>query len=83
MAVELKLTLSDSLAEEAEANGLLTTQALEALLRAELQRRRVDRMFETADQLATLDIPPMTEAEVDAEIQAVRRARRTHDACRT
>ena len=33
--VELRLTLPDSLAREAEAKGLLTPQALESLLRAE------------------------------------------------
>jgi len=68
--LELKLTLPDSLAREAEAKGLLTPQALESLLRAELQRGRVNQLFQAAERLATL--PPLTEAEVEAEIQAVR-----------
>jgi hypothetical protein len=68
--VELRLTLPDSLAREAEAKGLLTPQALESLLRAELQRGRVNQLFQAAERLATL--PPLTEAEVEAEIQAVR-----------
>lgn len=73
--LELTLTLPDSLAREAEASGLLTPQGLEALLRAEVQRRRVTQLFEAADRLAAL--PPLTEAEVEAEIQAARAERRT------
>lgn len=72
--LELTLTLPDSLAREAEASGLLTPQGLEALLRAEVQRRRVTQLFDAADRLAAL--PPLTEAEVEAEIQAARAERR-------
>jgi hypothetical protein len=72
--LELTLTLPDSLAREAEASGLLTPQGLEALLRAEVQRRRVAQLFEAADRLAAL--LPLTEAEVEAEIQAARAQRR-------
>ena len=36
---------------EAEAQGLLTSSMLEALLRAEVQRRRVVHLFEAADRL--------------------------------
>ncbi len=68
----LTLVLPDGLAEEAERSGLLTSQAIEALIRAELRQRRVQRLFEAADQLAALDMPPLTEAEVEAEIQAAR-----------
>lgn len=74
--VELTLTLPDSLAREAEASGLLTPQGLEALLRAEVQRRRVAQLFEAADRVAALSLPPLTEAEVEAEIQAARAERR-------
>ena len=70
-SIELKLDLPDSLAREAEANGLLTPEAIEALLRAEVRRRRIDKLFDTADRLAALDMP-LTEAEVEAEIAAAR-----------
>ena len=79
--VELRLTLPDSLAREAEAKGLLTPQALESLLRAELQRGRVSQLFQAADRLAML--PPLTEAEVEAEIQAVRAEKRAARASRS
>jgi hypothetical protein len=45
---------------------------LERLLREELRRQRVDRLFEAADRLAALPLPALTEAEIEAEIQAVR-----------
>jgi hypothetical protein len=82
LSTELKLTLPDSLAREAEASGLLTPEAIEALLRGEIRRRRVHQLFETADRLANLDIRPLTESEVEAEIEAARRSRRTSDAGR-
>jgi hypothetical protein len=74
--LELTLTLPASLAREAEAQGLLTSTTLEALLRTEVQRRRVAHLFEAADQLAALPLAPLTEAEVEAEIRAARAARR-------
>jgi hypothetical protein len=70
-----QLKLPDSLVREAQASGLLTAQALEALLREEVQRRRVGQLFDAADRLATL--PPLTETEVEAEIQAARAERRS------
>lgn len=79
--VEFKLLLPDSLAREAEASGLLTPESIETLLRNELVRRgRVKKLFGAADRLAEIDMPPLSEAEVDAEIQAVRNVRRTPDA---
>ena len=74
--LELTLTLPASLAREAEAQGLLTSQIFEALLREEVQRRRVAHLFDAADRLAALPLVPLTEAEVGAEIHAARAARR-------
>ena len=75
VVLELEMVLPEDLAREAEENGLLTSQVLESLLRAELRRRRIDQLFDAADQLASLSIPPLTEAEVEAEIQSVRNRR--------
>jgi hypothetical protein len=75
--VELKLTVSDVVAREAEPLGLLTTEALEQLFREEIRRRHVGDLFEAADRLAGLS-PPLTEAEIAAEIQAVRAQRHAH-----
>ena len=80
-SVELTVVLPGSLAREAEAGGLLNSEALEALLREELHRRRVDRLFQAADQLANLAVPSLTDMEVEEEIQALRRTRRASNAC--
>lgn len=78
---EVVLTLPDNLAQEAEANGLLKPESIAAMLRAEIRRRRVNKLFAAADRLAALD-QPLTEAEVEAEIAASRKERRSSDASR-
>lgn len=45
---------------------------VESMLRDELQRQRVERLFETADRLAAVGEPPLTDAEVEAEVRAIR-----------
>jgi hypothetical protein len=74
--IEFKLTLPDQLAREAETLGLLKPEALERLLREEIRRRQVGQLFEAADRLAACAEPPLTTAEVEAEIQAARTERR-------
>ncbi len=72
---EILLTLPDNLAREAEANGLLKSEFIASLLRTEIRRRRVNKLFAAADRLADLD-EPITEAEIESEIAASRRERR-------
>ncbi len=75
---KITLTLPDSLARQAENAGLLNAEAIVRLIQTELERRRqVQGLFEAADRLASLDLPPASETEVEAEIQAVRNARRS------
>ena len=73
--LQIQLALPDALAKEAEAEGLLTPQAIEQLLRDEVRRRRVDEFFESADRLQAISVPPLSEAELDAEIAAARAER--------
>ena len=74
---QLNLVLPDSLFREAESRGLLTSETFETLLRQELRRHHIDQLFEIADQLVSLPLPPLTDEEIEAEIQAVRTERRT------
>jgi hypothetical protein len=74
--MELKVNLPDTLANEAQAAGLLTPQAIEHLLREAVRSKAVNELFEMADRLAAANISPMTMAEIQAEVDAVRRARR-------
>jgi hypothetical protein len=73
----ITVSLPDDLAQQARSAGLLRDEAIATLLREAMQKRQVDRLFETMGKLASLE-PPLTEAEIDAEIDAARaeRARR-------
>ena len=73
---ELKLSLSDSLAKEAAQAGLLSDAEIEKLLREEIRRRAAIELFEAMDRMAAVEGAPMTEEEIQAEIDAVRAARR-------
>ena len=75
---KLILTLPDSLAREAEEKGLLKPKILESLLRAELRRRHINHLFDIADRLASINLPPLTDEEVESEIQAARSIKHTH-----
>ena len=79
-AIQLTLNLPDKLAQQARTAGLLTPEAVRRLVEAELRQQHVDRMFAAADRLADLDLPPLTEDEIQAEIDAVRAERRTRAA---
>ena len=72
---EILLTLPDNLVSEAEANGLLKPEFIASLLRAEIRRRRINKLFVATDLLADFG-EPITEAEIEAEIAASRRERR-------
>lgn len=74
--MELTVNLPDSLANEAKAAGLLTAEAIEKLLREAVRRNAVDELFEAMDRMADANLPPMTMEEIQAEVDAVRQARR-------
>lgn len=74
--LEVKLDLPENLAKAAKDAGLLTPQALEGLLWDAVRRKATDELFEVADRMAAARIPPMTMEEIQAEVDAVRKARR-------
>jgi hypothetical protein len=75
-SVEIKLELPEELAREAQKRGLLSSKAIESLIRSEIRRARIERLFDDMERLSDVDTPPLTDAEVEAEIQAVRGKRR-------
>mgnify|MGYP006360093145 FL=1 len=75
MTLDLKLDLPENVFKEAKKAGLLQPAEIERLLREDLRRRRVDELFAAADKLAGLELPPLTEEELEAEIAAAREAR--------
>lgn len=72
---EITITIPDALAKEAKANGLLTPEFTASLFRAELRRRKVNKLFAAADRLADID-EPITEDEIAEEIAAARNEKR-------
>ena len=58
------------------ALSLLEALALERMLRDELKRTRMEQLFTAANRRAAQDLPALTEAEVEQEIQAARAQRR-------
>jgi hypothetical protein len=78
--LDIKLVLPDDIAREAAEQGLLVSDALEQLIRAELNRRKHQDLRDMLDQLAALKTPPLTGDELNDEIQAVRAERRLRNA---
>ena len=72
----ITVELPDDLAEEARSQGLLAAGAVEAMIRETLRRRAGRELLEAADKLATAKLPPMTMAEIQEEVDAVRSERR-------
>ena len=72
----LTIELPDQLVDEARDAGLLSSEAIETMLRERLERRHVDELFDAADRLAATDEPAMTLEEIQVEVNAVRAERR-------
>jgi len=75
---EITLQLPEDLFLQAQAAGLIEPDQVEDLFRQALARKeKVARFFEIADQLAALnETDPITEAEIEEEIQAARAEKR-------
>jgi post-segregation antitoxin (ccd killing protein) len=76
MTRNVTITLPDELAEQADSLGLLTPEAVETLIAAEVRRRAWDRLHDMMERLAAVDEPTLSEAELEAEIDAARAERR-------
>jgi hypothetical protein len=79
---ELKVVLPDTLARDARKAGLLTQKAIEALLRDAMRRRAARAFLSNAKHVAKAGIPPMSEAEIQMEIDAVRAVRKARGPAR-
>ena len=81
VSITIQLDLPDALAKEAKANGLLEAETMSDLLSTELRRRKA--ATELANVLHKIRFQPgepMSEEEIQAEIDAVRRAKRAREA---
>jgi len=75
--LEVKLDLPESLAKEAQQAGLLTPKAMERLLRDAMRRRAAQSLLTGAARATRAGSKPLSMREIQAEVNAVRRARKT------
>jgi hypothetical protein len=74
--VPITLNLPENLVKQAEEAGLLNEANIEAWLITELDRqKKLDTFFDTLERLSSLE-PRLTEAEINAEIEAYRQEKR-------
>lgn len=73
--LELTLNLPDDLAQRAKDAGLLSNEAIEKLLREQLRRQAGEELRTMLDRVPSTGTP-MTEDEVQAEIDAYRAEKR-------
>lgn len=71
---ELTVQLPDELARKAQAAGLLNDEGIERALRDALKREAGRKLLELGKSMR--DLPPMSEEEIQAEVNAVRKAKR-------
>lgn len=75
--LELKLNLPDRLAREAQAAGLLTPEALSDLLKDAMRRRAAQTLLAGAARASKVGSKPLSMDEIQYEVNAVRRTRRS------
>lgn len=76
----VQIDLPDELARDAQAAGLLTSEALEQILREQLRRRAGAELRALWDRLPDEELTPEIEQEIVEEVRAVRAERRKRGA---
>jgi cytochrome P450 len=74
--LKLNLNLPDQILQEAQRAGLLTEQAIERLIEQAVRLEAGKQLLEAMQRLREANVPPLTEEEIEAEVQAVRAAQR-------
>jgi len=72
----LQIHLPDTLAQRARSEGLLSDGAIQKLLEDAMRRQAGRRLMQMLEPLHTDGAAPMSEDEIQAEIDAVRAERR-------
>jgi len=69
----VQITLPDQLALEAQRAGLLSSETIERILRAQLKAQHVDELFQAIDRMIAVESPAaMSPEEVAEEIRSMR-----------
>lgn len=72
----IEINLPDQLAQEAQSAGLLTQEAIEAMLREQLKKQAGERLNAFWADLPVEELTPEIEQEIVDEVRAVRAERR-------
>lgn len=72
----IQIQLPDDLAQDAQAAGLLTPDAIERLLRERLRRQAGDALQAMWNRMPVEEMTPEIEEMINEEVQAVRAERR-------
>ena len=70
--LELKLSLPDQIANQAKAAGLLTSEAIERLVREAIRKSAAQHLIEYGKRLCEPGAPEITESELESELKSVR-----------
>lgn len=76
----VQITLPDELAQKAASAGLLSAEAMEAMLREQLRRRAGEALQALWQRGPQEELTPETEQEIVQEVRRVRAERRLHGA---
>jgi hypothetical protein len=76
----IQIQLPDDLAQDAQAAGLLTPEAIERLLRERLRRQAGDALQAMWNRMPAEELTPEIEEMINEEVQAVRAERRQRTA---
>ena len=76
----VQITLPDELAQKAAAAGLLSPEAMEAMLRDQLRRRAGEQLQAMWRRMPFEALTPEIEQEIVEEVRKVRAERRLHGA---
>jgi uncharacterized protein HemY len=76
----IQIQLPDELAQNAQAAGLLTPQAIEAMLREQLRKQAGESLRTTWQRLPQEELTPEIEQMIVEEVRAVRAERRKRNA---
>ncbi len=73
----VRIDLPDQLVQDAERAGLLSSAALEDMIRQRLRTKSLDELLNTADSIASEnDVPYMSPEEIAEEIKIMRAEKR-------
>ena len=69
--LELKLSLPDQLANQARAAGLVTSEAIERLVRDAIRKAAAERLVEIGRFVRESGGPEISETDLESELKAV------------